>query len=198
MTTSAASDVTGLLVAWSEGDRAALDRLIPFVYEELKRLAHRRMQGERPGHPLQTTALVNEAYLRLIDINRVRWQDRAHFFAVAAQAMRRVLVEAARTRDAQKRGGDVRFVTFDEDELQGVEPSLDLLALHEALDALARMDERKARVVELRFFGGLSVDEAADALGVSSDTVVRDWKVARLWLMRELRRTGTTPPEPLP
>jgi RNA polymerase sigma factor (TIGR02999 family) len=194
MTMPADSDVTGLLAAWSQGDRAALDRLVPLVYEELKRLAHRRMRGERPGHPLQTTALVNEAYLRLVDITRVRWQDRAHFCAVAAQAMRRVLVEAARTRDARKRGGKAQFVPFDEAAFPTIDRSLDLLALDEALDALARMDGRKARVVELRFFGGLSVEETAEALSVSSDTVMRDWKVARLWLMRELRRAGA----PLP
>ena len=190
MTMPAASDVSGLLAAWSQGDRAALDRLMPLVYEHLKRLAHQRMRGERPGHPLQTTALVNEAYLRLADINRVCWHDRAHFFAVAAQAMRRVLVEAARARNAQKRGGDVRFVSLDEAESPAAERTLDVLALDQALEALARIDERKARVVELRYFGGLGVEEAAEALGVSPDTVVRDWKVARLWLMRELRSTG--------
>ena len=194
MTTPAASDVTDLLAAWSQGDRAALDCLVPLVYDELKRLAHHRMQGERPGHPLQTTALVNEAYLRLVDITRVRWQDRTHFFAVAAQAMRRILVEAARARDAQKRGGEFRFVALTEADAQTAEPSLDLLALDEALEALARADARKARVVELRFFGELSVEDTAEVLGVSTDTVVRDWKVARLWLMRELRRAGAALP----
>ena len=198
MTTPVASDVTGLLAAWGQGDRGALDRLVPLVYDELKRLAHHRMQGERPGHPLQTTALVNEAYLRLVDITRVRWQDRTHFFAVAAQSMRRVLVEAARARDAQKRGGGFRFVALTAADAQTGEPNLDLLALDEALEALARADPRKARVVELRFFGGLSVEEAAEVLGVSSDTVVRDWKVARLWLLRELRRTGAAVRVPPP
>ena len=196
--TMPAADVTGLLAAWSQGDRAALDRLVPLVYDELKRLAHHRMQGERPGHPLQTTALVNEAYLRLVDITRVRWQDRTHFFAVAAQSMRRVLVEAARARDAQKRGGKAQFVRFDETAFPAVDKSLDLLALDEALEALARTDGRKARVVELRFFGGLGVDETAETLGVSSDTVIRDWKVARLWLLRELRRTGAAVRVPPP
>jgi RNA polymerase sigma factor (TIGR02999 family) len=186
-------DVTDLLAAWSHGDRAALDRLIPLVHDELKRLAHARMLGERPGHPLQTTALVNEAYLRLVDITRVHWQSREHFLAVAAQAMRRVLVGVARTRRAQKRGGDVRLVPLADVEPVAAPASIDVEVLDEALEALARADARKAQVVELRYFGGLTVEETGDVLGVSPETVLRDWKLARLWLVRELGTHGTSP-----
>ena len=185
MTTPDGSDITGLLAAWSAGDRAALDRIIPLVYGELRRLAHGRMLGERPGHTLQTTALVNEAYLRLVDVTKVRWQNRAHFLAVAARAMRRLLVEDARARRAQKRGGGVYLEPVGDDE-PGSSPALDVEALDDALDALARRDPRKARVVELRFFGGLTVEEAAAVLDVSVETVTRDWRLARLYLAREL------------
>jgi RNA polymerase sigma factor (TIGR02999 family) len=190
---AAPKDLTGLLVAWRNGDRDALDRLVPEVYGELRRLAHHFMRSERPGHPLQTTALVNEAYLRMVDVTRVSWQNRAHFFAVAAQMMRRVLVDAARERDAQKRGGDIRFVPLEDAEAPGADRAVDLVALDEALDALARFDPRKARVVELRYFGGLDVAETAEVLEVSPDTVMRDWKMARLWLFRELQGAGDTP-----
>lgn len=198
MPTPCGSEITGLLAAWSHGDRAALDRLIPVVYDELKRLAHGRMQHERPDHLLQTTALVHEAFLRLVGVTRVRWEDRAHFFAVAAQVMRRVLVDTARGRDAQKRGGGVPLLPLDAVEPLQASPPMDVLDLDRALDALAHTYPRQARVVELRYFGGLSIEEAGEVLGVSSDTVQRDWKFARLWLMRELRATGGPPPEALP
>jgi RNA polymerase sigma factor (TIGR02999 family) len=190
MAASPGRDVTQLLVAWGDGDRDALDRLVPLVYAELHGLAHRQMRGERHGHPLQTTALVNEAYLRLIDINGVRWQNRAHFFAMAAQLMRRVLVDAARERAAGKRGGGISHVAFDDEAIATPDQGVDILALDESLDALAALDPRKARVVELRYFGGLSVEETAQVLAVSPDTVMRDWKMAKLWLLRELRRTA--------
>lgn len=183
-------DVTGLLVAWRNGDREALDRLVPQVYDELRRLAHHFMRAERPGHLLQTTALVSEAYLRMVDVTRVSWQNRAHFFAVAANLMRRVLVDAARERDAQKRGGDVSFTPLHDAEAPGGISPVDLVALDEALESLTALDPRKARVVELRYFGGLDVAETAEVLAVSSDTVMRDWKIAKLWLYRELNRTG--------
>jgi RNA polymerase sigma factor (TIGR02999 family) len=181
-------DVTQLLLAWSGGDQEALGRLIPLVEDELRRLAHAYMAGERPGHTLQTTALLNEAYLRLVDSQRVRWQNRAHFFAVSAQLMRRVLVDFARARRREKRGGDRVQVSLDEalDVSQRRDP--DLIALDDALQALAAFDERKSKVVELRFFGGLSVEETAEALGVAPITVLRDWKMAKVWLYRELDR----------
>ena len=181
-------DVTGLLVAWRSGDRVALDQLVPLVYAELRHLAHCHMRGERPGHLLQTTALVNEAYLRLVDVTRVQWQSRTHFFAVAAHLMRRVLVDAARERDAHKRGGGITLVPLDEARTLGRERALELVALDEAIEALSRVDARKARVVELRYFGGLTVGETADVIGVSGETVMRDWRFAKLWLLRELRR----------
>ena len=187
-------DVTGLLVAWKNGDRAALDQLVPIVYDELHRLAHFHMRGERPDHLLQTTALVNEAYLRLIDVTRMQWHDRAHFFAVAAQMMRRVLVDVARERCAQKRGGGIRIVPLDDALAVADDRSLDLVALDEALDALATIDPRKVRVVELRYFGGLTVDETAAVIGMSADTVMRDWKMAKLWLLRELCRSDAESP----
>lgn len=188
-------DVTDLLIAWREGDRGALDRLVPLVYTELRRLAHAHLRGERPGDPLQTTALVSETYLRLVDAPRVSWQNRAHFFAVAAQIMRHVLVDAARARRAKKRGGSMKMVPLDEARAAEAGSGVDLLALDEALEALAGQDARKARVVELRYFAGLSVEDTADALGVSTDTVMRDWKVARLFLLRQLRR-GAPPGAP--
>jgi RNA polymerase sigma factor (TIGR02999 family) len=175
-------------VAWCEGDQAAFERLVPLVYAELRRVAHRRMRDERPDHVLQTTALINEAYLRLIDINRVRWQNRAHFYAVAARVMRRILVDAARERDARKRGGEISHVAFDEALMPAPERDTDLMALDAALGALARADSRRSRVVELRYFGGLSVEETAEVLGVCVETVARDWRLAKLWLLRELEQ----------
>ena len=180
-------EVTALLCAWRAGDGAALGRLIPLVHEELHRRARQYMRGERQGHTLRPTALVNEAYLRLIDAQGIDWKDRAHFIAVAARQMRHVLVDSARARRYQKRGGGVANVTFDE-ALAAVERQPDLEALDDALEALAREDERKAKVVELRFFGGLTNEETGEVLGVSSDTVMRDWKIARMWLLRELKK----------
>jgi RNA polymerase sigma factor (TIGR02999 family) len=168
-----------------------LDQLIPLVHAELRRLARRQMSRERPGHTLQATALVNEAYLRLIDLRRVRWQDRAHFFAVSARLMRRILVDFARSRGYQKRGGGVPPVALDEALLLAREAGRDLVALDDALEALAALDARKSQVVELRFFGGLSVEESAEALHVSPDTVMRDWQLARVWLQRELAASKT-------
>jgi RNA polymerase sigma factor (TIGR02999 family) len=179
--------VTGLLVAWCDGDQAAFGRLAPLVYAELRRVAHRHMRGERPDHILQTTALVHEAWVRLVDVTRVRWQNRAHFFAVSAQMMRRILVESARRRDARKRGGAVSHVVFDDANVAAPRPPVDVVALDEALTTLAETDPRKARVVELRFFGGLTVEETAEVLGVSPETVMRDWKMAKLRLLRALR-----------
>ncbi len=191
---TASAEVTGLLKAWGAGDRAALDRLLPLIYDEIRQLAHHYMKGERQSHSMQTTALINEAYLRLITISDVDWSDRAHFFAISARLMRRILVDAARSRSAHKRGGRVRKVehssAVDLDGIAGTswrnEPLL--IALDEALKALEQLDMRKAQVVELRFFGGLSVQEAAKILSVSEQTIMRDWKLARVWLMRELAR----------
>jgi RNA polymerase sigma factor (TIGR02999 family) len=186
MAISRREDVTGLLLAWGGGEESALGRLTPAVYRELRRLAHRHMCGERRDATLQTTALVNEAYLRLVDSRRVRWRDRDHFFALASRLMRRILVDFARSRRALKRGAGARPVSLDEGRLGGAEADEDLVALDEALRALAAVDPRKSRVVELRFFGGLSVRETATALGVSGDTVLREWRLAKVWLMREL------------
>lgn len=180
--------MTDLLLAWRDGDRAALDRLIPLVHDELRRIAQNRLRGERPNHTLQPTALVNEAYLRLVDLTRVRWQNRAQFFAVAARLMRRVLVDAAREKHAGKRGGGALRVTFDEALVPSDQGDHDLIALDDAMQALLEEDPRKCQVVELRFFGGLSVEETASALGVSSDTVARDWKFAKAWLRGQLDR----------
>jgi len=188
-----ASDVTLLLTAWRDGDASALERLVEVLYSELLQIARRCMAGERPNHSLQPTALVNEAYLRLIDAREVRWQNREHFLAVAARQMRRVLVNIARAKGFQKRGGRAAVhVTFDEGLPVMPEPGRDLVALDDALDALARVAERKARVVEMRFFGGLTVEQSARTLGVSAETVMRDWKVAKAWLLRELRQAGGT------
>lgn len=181
-------EITQLLLAWNGGDEQALHQLMPLVHGELHRLAHRYMAGERPGHPLQTTALVNEAYLRLIDSSRVRWQNRAHFFAVSAQLMRRILVDVARARAKLKRGGNVIQVSLDEAMDMPREPGPDLIALDDALTMLAAFDERKSKVVELRYFGGMSVDETAEVLGVSAMTVMRDWGLAKVWLLRELEK----------
>ena len=186
MTTHSPKEITRLLVAWSDGDESALAQLTPLVYEELHRLAHRYMSGERPGHTLQTTALVNEAYVRLIDWKNVRWQNRAHFFAASAQLMRRILVDFARLHNYQKRGGGVRAETLDEAALVAKDKGADMVALDEALNSLAELDARQSRVVELRFFGGLTNDEVAEVLKVSEATVRRDWSLARAWLHREL------------
>jgi RNA polymerase sigma factor (TIGR02999 family) len=180
--------VTALLSAWRGGNENAQDRLFELVYKDLHRIASRFMAHERPGHTLQATALINEAFIRLIDIEKIHWQDRAHFFAVAARVMRRILVDRARARKYEKRGGGAAGVSLDEALLVTGQHGPDLVALDDALSALAAMDERKSRVVELRFFGGLSVDETAAALGVSSDTVLRDWKMGKVWLLREIKR----------
>jgi RNA polymerase sigma-70 factor, ECF subfamily len=178
-------DISTLLRAWSDGDQSALEKLTPIVYDELHRLAQRHMRGERPGHSLQTTALVNEAYVRLVDYKRMQWQDRAHFFAVSAQLMRRILVENAR-RHNLKRGAGVEHILLDEAATIGGEPAADLIAVDEAMNALALIDARKAQVVEMRFFGGLSVEETAEVLKISAVTVMRDWSTAKAWLYREL------------
>ncbi len=183
------AQITDLLLAWNGGDKQALEQLVPLVHAELHRLAHFHMVRERADHPLQTTALVNEAYLRLVDLSRVRWQDRAHFFAVSAQVMRRILVDVARARQKLKRGAGAMHVSLDEALIVSHAPSPALLALDDALDALAQVDPRKSRVVELRFFGGLSVEETAEALNVSAITVMRDWSLAKTWLLRELVRS---------
>jgi RNA polymerase sigma factor (TIGR02999 family) len=190
----APGDVTNLLVAWGRGDEAALDDLVPLVQAELHRIANRCMRGERMDHTLQATALVNEAYVRLVDVRRIEWQDRAHFLAMAARLMRRVLVDHARSRGYQKRGGGAVRVTLVEGLAVADEPGCDLVALDDALNALAALDERKSRIVELRFFGGLTVEETATVLKVSVDTVMRDWKVAKAWLLRELRPAPTSAP----
>jgi len=180
--------VTQLLLAWSQGERAALDKLVPLVYAELRRIAHRYLNRERRGHTLETAELVNEAYLRLIDASQVQWQDRAHFFAISAQLMRRILVDFARSRRYLKRGGGMQRTSFDESLMVSPTTGVDLVALDDALVALAAKDERKSRVVELRFFGGLTVEETAEVLKVSTDTVHRDWSLAKAWLAREMGR----------
>jgi len=180
-------EVTGLLVAWSQGDERAYDELVPLVYGELHKLAHRHMSRERPGHTLQTTALVGEAYLRLVD-QKVQWRNRSHFFAIAAEVMRRILVDYARKRRYAKRGGAVQQVELNEAMVMARECSKELVALDEALKELAKFDQRKSRVIELRFFGGLSVEETAEVLKVSVNTVKRDWSTARAWLYNEVNR----------
>lgn len=191
MTTPSAGAVTELLQAWTDGDEDALDRLMPLVEAELRRLARAYMARERRGHTLQTTALVNEAFLRLTDARRVRWQDRAHFLGIAARLMRRVLVDHARRRGYRKRGGDAQRVTLYDGAATSPDPGLDVVALDLALEALAKIDERKSRIIELRFFGGLSVEDTANVLHVSADTVKRDWRLAKLWLLRELEGEPT-------
>jgi RNA polymerase sigma-70 factor (ECF subfamily) len=181
-------EISALLRAWTEGDQVALDRLTPIVYDELRRLARRYMKRERMDHTLQTTALVNEAYLRLVDCERMEWQDRAHFFAVSAQLMRRILVDHARRRNL-KRGGAIPHIALDEAATIGGEPDSNLIALDDALDAFARLDPRKVRVVEMRYFAGLSVEETAEVLQVSPVTVMRDWSAAKAWLRREMTRS---------
>jgi RNA polymerase sigma factor (TIGR02999 family) len=179
-------DVTGLLLSWRQGDAEALDRLVPLVYDELRRVARHRLQREQPGHPLQATALVHEVYLRLVDVDRLTLNNRTHFFAVAAKLMRQILVEYARRQHADKRGGGVTVLSLDEASPRAWTSSVDVLALDEALDALSAIDARQCRVVELRFFAGLNIDEAAEALGVSPATVEREWALAKAWLYRRL------------
>lgn len=179
------NEISTLLRAWNAGDQGALSALTPIVYNELRRLAHHYMERERPGHTLQTTALVNEAYMRLVDYKRMQWQDRAHFFAVSAQVMRRILVDHARSHNV-KRGGAVQHVALDEIAIVSGDRTGDLVALDDAMNALARVDLRKVQIIEMRFFGGLSVEETAEVLKVSPATVRRDWSIAKLWLYREL------------
>jgi len=194
MSTGGPEEITRLLKAWGGGDPDALNRLTPLVYSELRRAARRYMRRERAGNTLQTTALINEAYLRLVDAQNAGWQDRAHFFAVSAQLMRRILVDAARARGSAKRGGlAVRAdhsTAINLDEIPAAGRSAELVALDDALNALAQIDPRKARVIELRFFGGLSVEETARVVGVSPQSVLRDWKLARVWLKREMRQNA--------
>jgi RNA polymerase sigma-70 factor, ECF subfamily len=180
-----AKDISTLLRAWSDGDQSALQGLTPIVYGELRRLAHRYMDGERSGHILQTTALVNEAYMRLVDYKRMHWQNRAHFFAVSAQVMRRILVDHARSHNV-KRGAGVPHVSLEEVAVVSGDRTADLVALDDALNALARLDPRKVQIIEMRFFGGLSLEETAEVLKVSPATVRRDWSIAKFWLYREL------------
>lgn len=186
MTKTPTSEITGLLVNWTDGDEDALERLLPLVERELHRIAHNYMRRENPDHTLQTTALVNEAYLKLIDQKKTRWQNRAHFFAIAAKIMRRILLNYARDQRRKKRGGNAVQVSLSEAAVVFLERTEELIALDEALDRLAALDERKSRVVELRYFGGLDVDETAEVLKVSPITVMRDWRFARAWLSREI------------
>ena len=186
MTTQSPGAVTRLLRAWSDGEEDALQQLTPLVEEELRRLARGYMARERRGHTLQPTALVNEAFVRLTDARGIRWQDRAHFLGISARLMRRVLVDYARSHGSRKRGGDAERVTLDEGMVASPERAIDVVALDRALEALAAVDVRKSRTIELRFFGGLSVEETAEVLHVSPDTVKRDWRLAKLWLLREL------------
>jgi RNA polymerase sigma factor (TIGR02999 family) len=186
--TPAPQEVTQLLVAWSNGDQAALDRLMPLVYDELRQMARQYMSHQRAGHTLQTTALIHEAFIRLVDQKEKHFENRAHFFAVAAQAMRHILVDYARTRSRAKRGGEARVVSLEEAAIVSEERAAELVALDDALDALNAFDPRKSRVVEMRYFGGLSVEETAGVLKVSPDTVMRDWRLAKTWLLRELSR----------
>jgi RNA polymerase sigma factor (TIGR02999 family) len=179
-------ELTRLLMAWSEGDEQALEKLVPLVYAELHRLARHYMARERNGHTLQTSALVNEAYLRLVDFKNVNWQNRAHFFGVSAQLMRRILVDFSRSRRSLKRGGEILTVPLEEESIASPGTGADVVALDDALKTLAAMDPRRSRVVELRFFGGLSAEETAEVLKVSAETVLHDWKLAKVWLLREL------------
>jgi RNA polymerase sigma factor (TIGR02999 family) len=187
------NDVTQLLLAWSEGEETALEKLTPLIYKELHQLARRYMSRERPDHTLQATALVNEAYLRLVDASKVHWQSRSHFLAISAQVMRRVLVDMARSRNYLKRGGDAQQVSLDEALNVGESRGTDFVALDDALNTLAAVDPRKCQVVELRFFGGLSAEETATVLNVSPDTVLRDWKLAKVWLLREIKKGSGKP-----
>jgi len=184
------NEVTQLLVAWGNGDQEALDQLMPLVYSELHRIAHRYIKKERPGHTLQTSALLNEAFMRMVDQREVTWKSRAHFFAIAAQMMRRILVDYARSRRYTKRGGDAQEVSFNEELIISRQRGADVVALHEALNELATIDERKSKVVELKFFGGLSIEETAEVLGVSEGTVMRDWTLAKAWLRLAMSSNG--------
>jgi len=184
-------DVTTLLRQWGEGDATAAEQLIPLVHHELRRIARRHMAKERASHTLQPTALVNEAYLRLVQVQRVTWKDRAHFFAMSARVMRRVLVDFARARQYQKRGGGVEFVAYDEDLAVAGEYPARFVALNDAIEALTRIDPRKGQIIEMRFFAGLSVEDTAQALNVSVDTVMRDWRLAKAWLSREMKRVSS-------
>jgi len=188
-------EITALLQAWGGGDGAALERLVPLVYAELRQVARRAMGRERPGHTLQSTALIHEVYLKLLGGKPLRWENRAHFYAIAAKLMRQVLVDHARTKRRRKRGGSAARVTLDEGLLLSPQAGPDLVALDDALRALAAIDPRKGRVVELRFFGGLEVEETAHVLGVSPQTVMRDWKLAKVWLYRELHRGARPEPD---
>ena len=190
MPTPTPQEVTRLLLAWSQGEQAALEQLVPLVYAELHRLAKRYLARERPGHTLQATALVNEAYLRLVDARNLRWQNRAHFYGVAAQLMRRILVDWARSRPHLKQGAEVQQVSLEEALTLSRERDRDLVALDDTLRALAAVAPRKSQVVELRFFGGLSVEETAEVLQVSPDTVLRDWRLAKVWLLREMNKSS--------
>ena len=188
--TESPNEVTQLLIAWGNGDLAARDQLMPLVYAELHRLAHRHIRKERPGHTLQTSALVNEAFVRLVDQRQVHWQSRAHFFGIAAQMMRRILVDYARKRRFAKRGGNQQQVSLNEELIVSKQRSAEVVLLDDALTQLAEVDERKSKVVELKFFGGLSIEETAEALGVSPGTVMRDWTLAKAWLRRAMSKTG--------
>jgi RNA polymerase sigma factor (TIGR02999 family) len=190
MTSSSPGEVTQLLLDWSNGDKAALDKLIPLVYEELHRLAHHYMGRERPGHTLQTTAIVNEAYTHLINQREVQWQNRAHFFGIASHLMRHILSGYARSRQCAKRGGGAHQVGLEEAMLVSEERVAEMVALDDALDSLAQIDERKSRIVEMRFFGGMSIEETAEVLGVSPGTVMRDWTLAKAWLRCEMDKEG--------
>jgi RNA polymerase sigma factor (TIGR02999 family) len=186
MALSSTHEFTQLLRAWTTGDESALGKLTPLAYEQLRQVAQRYMGRERPGHGLQTTALVNEAYLRLVDCAQIQWQDRAHFFAVSARLMRRILIDYARSRGYRRRGGGAHHLSLDEAPTVCEEPDDQLIALDDALQALAAFDERKSKVVELKFFGGLSIEETAEVLKVSVETVQRDWRLAKVWLLREM------------
>ena len=188
MAQSSTHEVTQLLVKWSKGDTAALDELTPLIYEELRRLAHHYMSRERPGHTLQTTALVNEAYVRLVDRKNVDWQNRAHFFAIAAQSMRCILVDHARSQAYAKRGGGARKITLDEATVVSQERAAEVVAVDEALKGLAALDPQQSRIVELRFFGGLTIEETAEVLHLSPATIKREWSTARAWLYHELSK----------
>jgi RNA polymerase sigma factor (TIGR02999 family) len=192
-TPGSVDDITALLLSWGRGDEAALQQLIPLVHRELHQIARGCLKGERPGHTLQPTALVNEAFLRLVDVRRVSWKNRTHFLAMSARLMRRVLVDFARSRQYQKRGGGVMKVSLDEAHGVATERGQDLVALDEALITLSAIDERKVRVIEMRFFGGLTVEETADVLDLSRETVLRDWRLARAWLMQELLKSASRP-----
>jgi len=192
MATRPKNEVTQLLLQWSDGDKAALDKLMPLVYRELRRLASHYMRRERPAHTLQASALVNEVYLRLVDYRRMEWQNRAHFFAVAAQAMRRILVEHARSRQYAKRGGTAQRISLDDVAVLTHQQAAELVALDEALTTLEALDARKGRIVELRYIGGLSIEETAEILGISTATVERDWRSAKAWLYRAISKKKET------